>query len=72
MSYVINREVARQPIENVRPQPADLASVKSPLFWEASQHHQAGKNPPGPARQPGDVVGAEEVLKRRERFIDPG
>jgi hypothetical protein len=39
MIYVINREIARQPIENVRPQPADPAPVKSPLLREFSKQY---------------------------------
>jgi len=47
--------------------PAPIAA----LLWEAAEKHQAGDDEFGTAGEPGDVVGAEEFLNRREGIVDP-
>jgi len=69
---VIHGEPARHPIQHVRPQPADLTATEPPLLRKSPEQDESGKNQLWPARQPRDVVSAEELLKGRKGFIDPG
>lgn len=72
LGLLISREVACHPFQYIRPQPADLAAAKLLLLGEAAQQHQTRNDQPRSAREPGHVVGAEKLLKWRERFVDPG
>lgn len=64
-------EIAREPIQHIRPQPADLPATVAAFLRKSTQQHEPRDDELGPAGEASYVVGAQELLKGRKRFVDP-
>ena|SRR5882724_10922074 len=51
--------------------PADRMAAKSLLFREAPENGQREQYPTVTARETRDIMGAEDLIQRRKRLIDP-
>ncbi len=61
----------RQPVENVRPVPADRLSAVSALLRESSEYREAEKQPARATGQARDLACAKYRAQVRKRFVDP-
>jgi hypothetical protein len=69
---VVDGEATRHPIEHICPKPANLTSSESLFLREAAEEQEAAENELGTARKAGDVVRAEQFLKRSKPLAHPG
>ena len=64
-------QIVRQPIQYIRPHPADPAAMKSVLPRKPAKHNHAQHDPSRSPCQACDVVGAQELLPGREALVHP-
>jgi len=66
-----NRQLPRQPIQDIRSQPTDLAPVIPTPLRKTAQQYQARNDEFRATREARYVMGAEKLLEGKRRFIDP-
>jgi hypothetical protein len=65
------RETLRQPALDVMTPPANNPTVESLPRWKAPDDCQRCEYPPMPPREPGNVMGGQQLLKGGKFLIDP-
>ncbi len=60
-----------KPVGEIAPMPADRMAAKSLLFREAPENGQCEQYPTVTSREARDIMGAEDLIKRRKRLVDP-
>ena len=64
-------DIVREPLDNVAPQPADPPAAKTLTSREATEQCQRCEYPAMTARQPGYVMGRQQLLEGGKSLIDP-
>ncbi len=64
-------DIGREPLEDVASQPADPPAVKPLPSREATEQCQRSKDPAMSPREPGNVMGGQQLLEGGTFLIDP-
>jgi len=70
-NHVIEYQLPREPVDNLRTQPTDPAASELPTLRKAAQPFEAGDHEPRAAGEPSHIVRAQEFVEGWRGLVDP-